>query len=213
MSKHRKSLFLATTSLLVLAYASTASATHVSNNFTGWVGHDQKAFYLNPSSWASCNTGEICGTIEATVGTSQCREQSFSVGASFEPPIPQTWGVFSLGGSGGMAWSTCHERSETFTCTSSHGIQVRGVEHLQERVGTIKLTGGTPNEVRVRADQACPAHWQFTQYIGTRGGNQKQCIYNNHGDTVTGYLPEFQRLKCDWQWLPGHPKPGEKPPA
>ncbi|MBB3801562.1 hypothetical protein FHR47_001810 [Xanthomonas arboricola] len=186
---------------VVLASLTTigmAQAAELTTSFQGWLGKNQKSEFVDASRWASCynNGGGECVVVSLTSGTSQCYEQSFDMGVGYELPAPGGWGPFSLSGSKGYSWSSCHERSETTQCQPKPGFKGRAAVLMGERWGTLKATGGKP--YRYDHDGTCPQHWSHTARAGFKF-LISQCEYSGGTFTKDGYLPEFENLTCDYE--------------
>ncbi|CAD1791475.1 MULTISPECIES: hypothetical protein [Xanthomonas] len=182
---------------LSLVSIGSAQAQTIKDNFQQWLGHQQKAYYVNKSTNAiACprGGGGACIQGQETSGTSQCVEQSFNIGASWEPPIPPVWGAFSLSGGGGKSWSACHERSESVTCQPDHGFEGRAANWVGERMGRIKMISAKTYRVAGQF-AACPPHFTASDFSG-KWGRFTLCTFNGAGQTVDGYLPEFERQIC-----------------
>lgn len=187
---------LMTVALSVMTIGS-AHAQTIHDNFQQWLGHQQKASYVNISKDAvAClrGGGGACPQRQETSGTSQCVEQSFNIGASWEPPIPPVWGAFSLSGGGGKSWSACHERAESLTCQPDPGFEGRAANWVGERIGRIKMISAKTYSVPGQF-AACPSHFTASDFSG-KWGRRTLCTFNGAGQTVDGYLPEFERQIC-----------------
>ncbi len=200
MSLIKNKVFVLT--LTALATFSTVQAAELTTSFQGWIGRQQKSEFVDPSSWFACynDRGGACVTGSQTVGTSQCHDESFDLGASFELPAPAGWGLFSLSGSKSSSWSSCHEKSETVQCTPKVGFQGRAVALMSERWGTLKVTGGTPQRYTTGAGNSCPTHWTGKLY-GNGRVYVRNCEYTGGTFNKVGYLPEYTKLTCDYQKL------------
>ncbi|NIJ88093.1 hypothetical protein FHR49_000857 [Xanthomonas campestris] len=187
---------LMTVTLTIMTIGS-AQAQTIHDNFQQWLGHQQKASYVNISKDSvAClrGGGGACPQRQETSGTSQCVEQSFNIGASWEPPVPPTWGLFSLSGGYGQSWTACHERAESLTCQPDPGFEGRAANWVGERVGRIKMNWA--KQYTLPGDHAvCASHFTALD-ISSKGGRRTLCTFNGAGQTVDGYLPEFERQIC-----------------
>jgi hypothetical protein len=167
-----------------------AKEGEVITQFKGWIGKNQKGYYLDASGWHYCfsDKGGSCGSKSLTTGRSSCTSNGFDIGASWSPPKV---GGMSISGGYNRSWSACNNRSETITCAPNRGYKGRAVVNFSKRWGKIHVVGGE-NYLTLRS--SCPAGWRSDWM----GGSGWRCTYVGGSYDRDGYLPEWRGSSCQY---------------
>lgn len=185
-------LALLSAGLTMVALSAYASDGELKTQFLGWIGKNQRGYYLDTSEWHYCfsNSGGSCGTVALTTGHSTCHTSGFNLGGKWA--IPTKIGGLEINTSLNQSWTACNIRSETVTCGPNRGYKGRAVINFSERWGKLRVTGG---DTYLTNRGSCPAGWK----LDWLGSTLWRCTYNGGTYTKEGYLPEWRGSSCNYE--------------
>ncbi|HLO95378.1 MAG TPA: hypothetical protein VK195_13780 [Burkholderiaceae bacterium] len=169
---------------------SSAGNGDLNTQFRGWIGKDQKGYFLDTSQWHHCwgGQGGSCGSISLSTGNSTCHSQGFDIGGNWAPP---QLGGMGIHGGYNRSWTACNNRSETVTCSPNPGWKGRAVINFSKRWGKMHVVGGD-NYLTLKS--SCPAGWRSDWM----GGQRWRCTYTGGSYDRDGYLPEWRGSSCNY---------------